>query len=145
MSIQSLAFTSATSASFGAATTTHDKPRRLSLMASIFDALTVTPAKVHKQCNETDREVQTRRKTIADEDQAPALARVETKVDRQEEPAIDASETHARGNWRELRARVESVDTRVFAYQNDPKYLQQLEKAKQRRALAAASKSPGWH
>ncbi|KAF4043545.1 hypothetical protein GN244_ATG04156 [Phytophthora infestans] len=52
----------------------------------------------------------------------------------------------ARSNWLELRARVESVDPRVFSYEKDPKYLQQCEEAKQRRALAVAtSVSPGWH
>ncbi|KAL3665387.1 hypothetical protein V7S43_009425 [Phytophthora oleae] len=58
-----------------------------------------------------------------------------------------ASETeHARTNWLELRARVENANPRVFAYHDDPKYLQQCEDAKQRRALAAAmSISPSWY
>ncbi|GMG14486.1 unnamed protein product [Phytophthora fragariaefolia] len=52
----------------------------------------------------------------------------------------------ARNNWLELRARVESVDPRVFAFRDDPKYLQQCAEAKQRRTAAAASPiTPAWH
>eukprot|EP00644_Phytophthora_capsici_P001851 jgi/Phyca11/108113/e_gw1.14.823.1 len=53
---------------------------------------------------------------------------------------------NARTKWLELRERVENVGPRVFAYHDDPKYLQQCEEAKQRRATAAAMCiSPSWH
>ncbi|KAE9011091.1 hypothetical protein PR003_g15563 [Phytophthora rubi] len=52
----------------------------------------------------------------------------------------------ARNNWLELRARVESVDPRVFGFREDPKYLQQCAEAKQRRTAAATTHvTPAWH
>ncbi|KAG6620793.1 uncharacterized protein IUM83_11582 [Phytophthora cinnamomi] len=60
-------------------------------------------------------------------------------------PAPNEAEL-ARNNWLELRSRVESVDPRVFAFREDPKYLQQCAEAKQRRSAAATTQvTPAWH
>ncbi|KAL4102740.1 hypothetical protein PRIC1_006483 [Phytophthora ramorum] len=62
------------------------------------------------------------------------------------EAPLDDKEAHAertRSNWLELRARVQRVDPRVFAYEKDPKYLQQCAEAKQRRAALTPS-APVW-
>jgi hypothetical protein len=65
---------------------------------------------------------------------------------REAEKATAKEAKVAHDNWLELRARVESVDPRVFAFRDDPKYLQQCEEAKQRRTLAAIpSCTPAWH
>ncbi|KAL7687840.1 hypothetical protein Plhal304r1_c021g0075411 [Plasmopara halstedii] len=108
-----------------------------------------------KHCNKVDqRKGQLKVKRIAEEKGIANLnaTKVDEQISQMNIQPIDASNTialkkkHANSNWIELRARVESVDSRVFAYQNDPKYRLQSDKSKQRRALAAAtSKSPGWH
>ncbi|EGZ19967.1 hypothetical protein PHYSODRAFT_328139 [Phytophthora sojae] len=60
--------------------------------------------------------------------------------------AAPSNAEQARNNWLELRARVESVDPRVFAFREDPKYLQQCAEAKQRRTAAATTHvTPAWH
>ncbi|GMF17940.1 unnamed protein product [Phytophthora lilii] len=61
--------------------------------------------------------------------------------------AATPSETDlARSSWLELRARVDTVDPRLFDFRTDPKYLQRCKEAKHRRAVAAsASSTPAWH
>ncbi|KAG7385463.1 hypothetical protein PHYPSEUDO_001499 [Phytophthora pseudosyringae] len=164
MSVQSLASTAdakitPASASFeAAAAPSEDNSRRLSLFACLFDALTVTPAQVDEQTDQGVLEDAKPQPDNAADEQSdvPSTAATECSVVKQNPKsavaASDATKTtpkeaeYARNNWLELRARVESVDPRVFAFQNDPKYLQQCEEAKQRRVLAAAtSVSPGWY
>ncbi|KAG6960241.1 hypothetical protein JG688_00009681 [Phytophthora aleatoria] len=154
MSMQSLASTVFTSES---AVAKEDNPRRLSLFDCIFDVLTMTTAKTDEHRNEGDKDkLQLQVENTADEKRDEPAVVGENKVDvqnpQQDAEAADSSKAtakeaeYARNNWLELRARVESVDPRVFAYQKDPKYLQQCEEAKQRRALAVAtSVSPSWH
>ncbi|KAK1944036.1 hypothetical protein P3T76_003948 [Phytophthora citrophthora] len=79
---------------------------------------------------------------VEDEEQKP-----QQNPETPEPSKTAASEAeHARTNWLELRERVENVGPRVFAYHDDPKFLQQCEDAKQRRATAAAMCiSPSWH
>ncbi|TDH71444.1 hypothetical protein CCR75_003499 [Bremia lactucae] len=136
MSIQSLAFASATTGSFGAAIPLNDNSRRLPLLASIYNALTTMPAKTDSYSHQDGLEGL----------ESDGNSTFDGQI--QENEAINASLATTKAGpvhnkWQELRTRVETVDPRVFAYQNDPKYLQQCEQAKQRRALAAGT--PVWH
>ncbi|ETI52283.1 hypothetical protein F441_04515 [Phytophthora nicotianae CJ01A1] len=113
---------------------------------------TTKPADYGNQGDKDKHKLQPKKSEDEKPDERDGEYKVDVQNPQQDIEAIDDTKTaakeaeSARNNWLELRARVERVDPRVFAFEKDPKYLQQCEEAKQRRALAAAtSVSPGWH